>query len=153
MSFDLTFVRKSADQSWDDALNAAEDETDGVPDARAWGRIIDDARQILGVIDLHEGGDYFELDHEPTGIQVSLYADEAAVTVPYWYKGAQAQEIVRTLYRLAAVIEEHTELSGYDEQADLPVAEAAERPELAAASFDMVAASLARHGISSPSAE
>jgi hypothetical protein len=142
MSFDLNFVRKSADQSWDDALDTAEDETDGAPDAQAWGRIVDGAREILGEIDLHQGGDYLELDHEPTGIQLSLYANEAAITVPYWYSGAEAQEIVRTLYRLAAVIEEHTEFSGYDPQVDLPVAEVAERPELAIASFDMVAQSL-----------
>lgn len=154
MSFDLTFVRKAADQSWEDALEAGDDlETDGTPDAQAWARIVRDAREILGEIDLHDGGEYLELDHEPTGIQLSLYADEAAITVPYWYAGTQAQEIARTLYRLAAVIEEHTEFSGYDGQADLPVAEAAERPELAMASFDMVAASFARRGISSPSAQ
>lgn len=151
MSFDLTFVRKTADQSWDEALDSAEDDTDGEPDAQAWARIVNDAREILGDIDLHSGGDYFELDHEPTGIQLSLYADEAGITVPYWYAGAEAQEIVRTIYRLAAVIEEHTGLSGYDGQVDLPVAEVAERPELAAASFDMVAASFRTRGISSPS--
>jgi hypothetical protein len=149
MSFDLTFVRKSADQSWDEAFDAADDiETDGVPDARAWAWIVRDAREILGEVELHEGGDYFELDHEPTGIQLSLYADEATITVPYWYSGAQARDIVHIVYRLAGVIEEHTEFSGYDEQADLPVAEAAQRPELALASFDLVAASLNRRGIS-----
>jgi len=153
MSFDLTFVRKSADQSWDEALDGSEEDTDGEPDAQAWAGIVGDARQILGDIELHSGGDYFELDHEPTGIQVSLYAGEAGITVPYWYEGAEAREIVRTLYRLAAVIERHTGLTGYDAQVDLPVAEVAERPELAASSFDMVAASFARRGISSPSAE
>jgi len=142
MSFDLTFVRKSADQSWEDALEVAEDETDGAPDAQAWARIVDGARGILGDIELHKGGDYLELDHEPTGIQLSLYANEAAITVPYWYSGAGAEEIVRTIFRLAAVIEEHTGFSGYDSQADMPVAEVAERPELAAACFDMVARSL-----------
>lgn len=151
MSFDLTFVRKSDDQSWEDALVAVDDfETDGAPDAGAWARIVDDARQILGDIELHNGGDYFELDHEPTGIQLTLYADEAAINVPYWYSGAEAQEIVRTIYRLAAVIEEHTDFSGYDEQVDLPIAEAARRPELATGSFDMVAASFTQRGISSP---
>jgi hypothetical protein len=150
MSFDLTFVRKSADQSWDEALEAMEAETDGAPDARAWAGIVDDARRILGEIELHEGGEYFELDHEPTGIQLSLYAGEAAITVPYWYSGEQARLIVGTLYQLAAVIEEHTGLSGYDSQVDLPIAEAAQRPELASASFDMIAASFARRGITSP---
>ncbi|HZM80106.1 MAG TPA: hypothetical protein VFC19_30600 [Candidatus Limnocylindrales bacterium] len=153
MSFDLTFVPKSPDQSWDEALDAAEDETDRAPDAQAWARIVDDARQILGDIGLHAGGDYFELDHEPTGIQLSLYAGGAGITVPYWYTGAEAQEIVRTLYRLGAVIEKHTNFSGYDSQAGMPIAEAAKRPELATASFDMVAASFARRDISSPTAE
>lgn len=151
MSFDLTFVRKSDDQSWEDALDSVDDyETDGAPDALAWARIVDGARQILGDIELHDGGDYFELGHEPTGIQLSLYAGEAAINVPYWYSGAEAQEIVRTVYRLAAVIEEHTDFSGYDEQVDMPVAEVAHRPELAIASFDMVADSLGRRGISTP---
>ena len=146
MSFDLNFVRKSPDQSWDDALDVGDEETDGAPDTQVWARIVDDARQILGDINLHAGGDYLELDHEPTGIQLSLYANEAAITVPYWYSGADAQEIVRTLYRLAAVVEEHTGFSGYDPQVDLPVAEVAERPELATASFDMMAHSLGHGG-------
>jgi hypothetical protein len=153
MSFDLTFVRKAADQSWDEALDAAEDETDGTPDAQAWARIVRDAREILGDIELHDGGDYYELDHEPTGIQLSLYADEAAITVPYWYAGTQAQEVVRLLYQLAAVVEQHTELSGYDGQADLPLAEAVARPELAMASFNMIAATLAGRSVSSPGTE
>jgi len=153
MSYDLDFVRKTADQSWDDALDGTEEDTDGEPDAQIWARIVSDARAILGDVELHSGGDYFELDHEPTGIQLSLYANDAGITVPYWYAGQEAQEIVRTIYRLAAVIEEHTGLTGYDGQVGLPVAEVAERPELAAAGFDMVAASFARRGLSSPSTE
>jgi hypothetical protein len=95
--------------------------------------------------------DAFELSHDPTGIQLSLFGAEAGITVPYWYKGADAMVILELVYRLGHVIEKHTGMSGYDGQVGLTLAEAASRPRLSAKVFDQVADSFARRGIGSPS--
>ena len=152
MSYDLIFVPRGDDQSWDDALKAAS-EADGAerPRADAWARIVAAARQVLGEVSVFEGADNYELTHEPTGVQVSYYADEVGVTVPYWYRGGGARAVVTAVYQLGAAVESVTGLSGYDPQVELPLAEAAARPELAVAAFDEVAESFARRGISSPS--
>ncbi|MBL7255885.1 hypothetical protein [Paractinoplanes lichenicola] len=73
--------------------------------------------------------------------------------MPYWYKGADAERVVRALYDLGRLVEETTGLAGYDPQVELPLTEAAARPGLAVAVFDDVAADFARRGYSSPSAD
>jgi hypothetical protein len=156
MSYDLTFLPKNDDESWEQAFEAmeerAEDDVEtGSPDVEAWARIAAEARQVLGDVELHESADHFELDHEPTGIQISLFGGEAGVTVPYWYKGSDAAAIVGLIYRLGLIVERHTGLVGYDGQVELAVAEAAGQPELAVSCFDQVAQSFASRGIASPS--
>ncbi|GGN63283.1 hypothetical protein GCM10010112_22400 [Actinoplanes lobatus] len=156
MSYDLTFLAKSDDQDWEDALEALEEEQGddgGSPDRAAWDRIVADAREFLGDVELYEDGSYLELDHEATGIQLSLYAREAGIAVPYWYSGQDAERIVALIYRLGLVVERHTGLAGYDGQVGLGVAEAAGQPELAVTIFDQVARSFASRGIVSPSNE
>jgi hypothetical protein len=147
MSYDLHFVRKTAEQSWEDALSG--EFSDTPPDAGAWAAIADAARRILGEIEVGGGRSAFELEHEPTGIELAVYGGYASLTVPFWYKGDDAAQVVRALYDLASVVERHTGLTGYDPQVESPVAEAA--PERAVAVFDDVAADFARRGISSPS--
>ncbi|GAB2585461.1 hypothetical protein Aab01nite_52850 [Paractinoplanes abujensis] len=153
MSYDLTFVDKPADQSWEDLLETLgeDDEPGERPGERTWNAVLTDARRILGEVTDTSGGSHYELNHEPTGIQLSLYAGEAGITVPYWYKGADAVRVVQAIYALGHIVEQHTGLSGYDAQVELPLAEAAARPGLAAAVFDDVAADFARRGYSSPS--
>ncbi|WP_433219439.1 hypothetical protein ACQP00_15215 [Dactylosporangium sp. CS-047395] len=147
MSYDLHFVPKTADQSWEDALSGEFPDTP--PDAAAWAAITDAARRILGEVEVESGRSSFELEHEPTGIELAVYGGYASLTVPFWYKGEDAVQVVRALYALALVVERHTGLIGYDPQVEAPVAEAG--PERAVAVFDDVAADFARRGIRSPS--
>ena len=149
MSYDLTFLRKDDAQSWDEALEAleervGEDADAGPPDAQAWAHIVAEAQQLLGDVELHQNERFFELDHEPTGIQLALYGDGAGITVPYWYAGAKAEAIIELIYQLGLSVERHTPLVGYDPQLELAVAEAAHQPQLAVAIFDQVAQSFAR---------
>jgi hypothetical protein len=151
MSYDLIFVPRSDDQSWEEALDAAEEaENDERPDAEAWARLVAAARQVLGEVSVFDGTHNYELTHESTGIQVSYYADEAGITVPYWYRGEDARRIVTALHQLGEAVQAATGLPGYDPQLELPLSDAVARPELAVKAFDDVAASFAERGISSP---
>ena len=151
------FLRKDDNQSWDDVLEAAEeweaeDASGGPPDAAAWALIVADARLILGgEVEEFRSADAFELSHVPTGVQVSLFGAEAGITVPYWYKGADAMVIMELVYRLGHIVEKHTGMSGYDGQVGMALAEATSRPRLSAKVFDQVAESFARRPIGSPS--
>ncbi|MEU2613933.1 hypothetical protein ABZ570_20455 [Micromonospora sp. NPDC007271] len=152
MSYDLIFVPRSDDQSWDDALDAAEEaDSDERPSGEAWARLVAVARQVLGEVSVFEGTHHYELTHEPTGIQVSYFAEEAGITVPYWYRGGAAQAIVKAMYQLGEAVQAVTGLPGYDPQLELPLSDAVAQPQLAVRIFDEVAASFAERGISSPS--
>ncbi|NES28538.1 hypothetical protein GCE86_00950 [Micromonospora terminaliae] len=152
MSYDLIFVPRRDDQSWDDALEAAEDaDGDERPSGEVWARLVAAARQVLGEVSVFEGDHNYELTHEPTGIQLSYYPAEAGITVPYWYRGADARTVVTAMYQLGEAVQSITGLPGYNPQVDLPLSDAAARLELAVKCFDDVAASFAQRGISSPS--
>ncbi|XVU21985.1 hypothetical protein ACQPZJ_32575 [Actinoplanes sp. CA-054009] len=141
MSYDLIFLDKAAGQSWDEALEAIEEDDDdsgGMPDGGQWAAVVAGAREILGEVTEFRGDGYYELDHEPTGIQLSLYVGSAGVAVPYWYRGEDAKRIVDAIYGLGRVVERSTGLEGYDRQIELPIAEAEARPDLAAAVFDQI---------------
>jgi hypothetical protein len=141
MSYDLTFVPKDDGQSWDEALDAATSHASVVaPDPEVWARILAGAQQVLGDVSVFQSGDHYELSHEPTGIQVSYYGLEAAVTVPYWYAGAEAETILMTIFKLGRVVEAATGFKGYDQQLDLSLAEAAGSAGHAIATFDRMEA-------------
>jgi hypothetical protein len=146
MSYDLTFVPRAEGQSWDEALEAAEEHpVDAAgPDPVAWGAILAAARETLGEVDVHRDDDGFELTHEATGIHASYDGRAAAISVPYWYTGDRAAAIVDRLYTLGERMQRATGLTGYDPQVELALTDASTRPELAVASFDTVAEALGR---------
>src|SRR6266536_1394621 len=74
MSYDLTFLPKPADQSWEEALAAVGSEPADLPDPEVWERLVAGARQLLGEVDTFADHDHFELVHLPTGIQLSYFA-------------------------------------------------------------------------------
>ncbi|MEV0720039.1 hypothetical protein [Asanoa sp. NPDC050611] len=154
MSYDLIFLPKGADQTWEEAIDAVEAAADHDatrPSADVWTRLVAAAEQVLGEVSEFEGDNNYALDHESTGIQLSYHATEAEITVPYWYRGDDARQIVQLIYRLGEAVERVTGLPGFDPQLDLPLADAATRVELAVTAFDQVAASFAARGIDSPS--
>ncbi|WP_089255430.1 hypothetical protein [Asanoa hainanensis] len=146
MSYDLMFLRRQPDQSWDEALEAAEDYQDfgAGPDDEVWQRVLTRARLLLGEVTAGLTDDGGEISHDRTGIQLSLYADSAEMSVPYGETGEGATAVLRTMFLLGQVVEEETGLEGYDPQLEQPIRAAAANLDLGAASFDMVARMLSR---------
>lgn len=148
MSYDLVFLAKTPEQSWGEALEAAEerleheDEQGGLLDPAVWAGVLAGVREILGSVDISVGDSFVQLVHEPTGISVMYSPDEVDVSVPYWTRGDAARQIVDVIYRLAAIVERETGLPGYDPQMDMPVADAAVDIDLVNQSFGTGAALL-----------
>jgi hypothetical protein len=152
MSYDLIFAPKTDDQSWEEALEALEEAGDGDDEGEpvspeVWAALLEAAQQVLGEVEVTEDDDYYELDHEDTGIQLSYFPGNVEITTPYRYKGERAQAIVTSIYRLAEAVQEITGLPGYDPQVDLPISEAIAQPDLAVTAFDRAAALFAERGI------
>jgi hypothetical protein len=83
-------------------------------------------RVKAGLTDVLPGAEEFvsathrELTHDATGIQVSIFSGELALSVPYWYTGPDANRVVGVLRAVAAAVEQATGLTAYDPQADAP---------------------------------
>jgi hypothetical protein len=136
VSYDISFARQDA--STDGALEEAP------PDQEVWLRVVERATQLLGPVELFTENGCHEITHEQTGIQLSLWAQAAGITVPYWYSGHDARLVLQTIYALAIAVEEETGLVGYDRQVDQPVRQAAADPSNGVANFDMVASMVRR---------
>ncbi|MFE0633178.1 hypothetical protein ACFW3D_40390 [Streptomyces sp. NPDC058864] len=133
MSYDIYFVRRDEGQSWAEALETLEvddatfDEgADALVPAElldAWDRIVPQARTLLGEVQLFETGESYELTHDSTGIQLSIFGDDVTITVPYWHSGENAARILGQVYSLSVVVEVETGLEAYDPQAEAPLSE------------------------------
>jgi hypothetical protein len=77
-----------------------------------------------------------------SGIQISLFADQAAITVPYWHDATRAPEVFAELERYAALLVKHGGYRIYDPQAELVVDDPAELREGFLVSYGRVARSL-----------
>lgn len=62
---------------------------------------------------------YIELNtplEESNGIQITLFDDEASVTVPYWYEGAAARRVFEEIWIYLEIIEREGGFFTYDPQ-------------------------------------
>ena len=145
MSYDLALLRPAPGQSWDEAYEALEDDA-GLPfDPDLWERVAAAARRVLPALDESGDEDGRELTHEPTGLQLSLYGRELSLTVPYWYEGGQARDLVALLRRLVGAVEGATGLTAYDPQVEAPFLDGG--ADGAVGVFDGVAGSFRDSGV------
>ncbi len=144
VSYDLIFVAKLGGQSWREALDAAPPVAGGHLDAAVWADVVAGVQEILGEITMHEPG---WLTHRSTGIEVHAGSHRAAVTIPYWYTGADAEAIVEVLYQIGQVVASVTGMAGYDPQLELPLAQAQTQLASAVAVVDSAAQTLAEHSL------
>lgn len=76
------------------------------------------------------------------GIQISLFADQATLTVPYRHDAARADEVFAELERYATLLVEHGGYRIYDPQVDAVVDDPAELRARFLASYGRVVRSL-----------
>jgi hypothetical protein len=150
MSYDILFLRREPGQSWEDAMEALEGQAgnDGAaPRPDGWGQVVAGMREVLGDVSVTDGPPEWEIDDPETAIQVTCYAGEWSVTVPYWWEGARAEAIAGYLRAIAGIVHRVTGLDAYDPQVEEDVMSGEWTPEKAAAVFSQVADSFKRRGI------
>jgi len=57
-------------------------------------------------------------EDDESGIQITLFDDEAAVAVPFWHEGKQAEESFRQIWNYLKIIHQETGFLVYDPQID-----------------------------------
>lgn len=142
MSYDIYFVRREPGQSWEsavEALEGAEDSDSTDADIAAWDRLIPLVRGLFGDVDVFENPPSWAISHTSTGLEVSLFEGQWAVTVPYWTNGEDAAATMRSMYDVAEIVARETGLDGYDPQIGQPIAEVIDAPLAGQPFFDRVA--------------
>jgi hypothetical protein len=128
VGYDIYFVRRDPGGSFEDALADIEDSYDeGDPgpltsvELEQWDTLLPRAREILGLVEVFEDDRTRELFAVDTGIQLSLFAGEVSVTVPYKHGTEAALVVMHKVYSLSRAVEDATGLEGYDPQLEEPV--------------------------------
>jgi hypothetical protein len=149
MSYDIYFVRRGPGESWEDALSALEEQAADDEPARPtrWDQVVPAVRDLLGDVSVTEGPPEWEITDERTAIQLSCYAGEWSMTVPYWYDGERAAVIAGYLRAIAVIVRDATGLEAYDPQVEAAVTAPEWTPAKAAAVFDRIAESFRQRGI------
>jgi hypothetical protein len=125
VSYDLIFIPRAAGQSWDDAIEASEDAEDAGPRLAdgPWRNIVAAAQRLFGEVNDDSGKDVRELEHPPSGLDLSAWTDEASVGLPYEHTGETARRYLAAMFELAKLVAKETGLQGYDLQIDRPLEE------------------------------
>lgn len=66
---------------------------------------------------ISKGGLELNGPEDSNGIQIMLFDESAAVTVPYWHKGEKAREVFREIWTYLRIIQEKAGYVTYDPQA------------------------------------
>ena len=73
---------------------------------------------------------HIELNDESTGMQITLFDDEASISVPYWHQGEKAQTVFRRMLDNAAVICREAGYVVFDPQSESVIDPGAEPEEM-----------------------
>lgn len=143
MSYDLYFVPRAAGSDAD-AVNAFLEDADGKPTgpdetshnglaaalqeqhpalerfepdfeevARLHGVSVEEARRIHDLVELNAS--------EKTGIQITLFPNQASITVPYWHTGSAAVSVFAKVRQYADVLTERGRFRIFDPQLEMVV--------------------------------
>ena len=150
MSYDIHFLRREPGQSWEDAMDALEEQAgkNHAPMRPAqWDQVVAGVREVLGDVSVIEGPPNWEIDDQKTAIQVTCFGGEWSMNVPYWWDGDRAEAIAECLRAIAGVVHDATGLDAYDPQVGEAITSGEWMSGKAAAVFDQVAESFDRRGI------
>jgi hypothetical protein len=150
VSYDIYFLKREPGQSWEDALEALEEQAAGaevLTRPPGWDQVASGVRYILGDVSVVENPPAWAVNHERTGIQVSCYSREWSITVPYWSDRDAAVTIAGYLRAVAGIVQTATGLEAYDPQVDIAVTTDEWTAQQAASVFDHVAQSFEARGI------
>ncbi|MGC5052377.1 hypothetical protein ACLQ2S_13080 [Micromonospora sp. DT48] len=124
MTLDLLLLPDPVGESSLKASDGERKDTGDSSDSQAWDAIVSGVRDVVGEVVLGEDGPNRTLTHQASGITVRYRSGEAAVNLPFWHSGADAEWFVRTTYRIGHVVADATGLVAHVSQLGVPLTEA-----------------------------
>lgn len=121
MSYDLQALRLSPGEDVEAALEELGADEDRAPTSEERDRMERIAAALEAAVpslDRVEIEDAIELSEEEDRVQVSIDAGEAAISIPYWFDGSEAQEVLALALRCAHVLRETGGFAVWDPQLD-----------------------------------
>ena len=124
MTYDITFVPKAPQQSWEEALaahrsrvgqNSAEDGSMQVMQPR-FDHVADAIVACDERFERIDGRGFVEVCDRATRIQLHMFANKVALTVPVPDCHDTARELVQRLMEVAEIVQTGTGFHGYDPQ-------------------------------------
>ncbi len=134
MSYDLQAFLLPPGGDPEEALEALETDLDRPPTGEERDRMTRLAKALQATVASLEAGypeDAIELSEDR--FQVSVYANEAMISIPYWFDGAEAREVLAVALECARAIRETAGFVVWDPQLDRLLDERATVDELAEA--------------------
>lgn len=119
MSYEVIFLPKNDDQSWDEALEKCEEAASTPLDENrraVYLRIAEQAGSLFLRPEIGSTDEHVELVDEETGVQLHLSTSEVTLAVPYWLDGEKAERVLERLRDIARIVERETGWRGYDTQ-------------------------------------
>jgi hypothetical protein len=124
VSYDIYFLKRDSGQSWEDAMEALEEQAAGpevLTRPAGWDQVVSGVRYLLGDVSVVENPPVWEIGHVRTGIRMSCFSGEWSIAVPYWSNGDAAATITGHLRALAGIVQTATGLEAYDPQVEVAV--------------------------------
>lgn len=134
MSYDLQAFLLPPGGDPEEALEALESDLDRPPTGEERDRMTRLAKALQGAVASFEAtypGDAIELSEDR--FQVSVYANEAMIAIPYWFDGAEARQVLAVALECARAIRDTAGFVVWDPQLDRLLDERATVEELAEA--------------------
>jgi hypothetical protein len=130
MSYDLIITAKFEGEGWEETLARLEDEADAPSSSLSdsarsqWEQI---AEQLADSgFERLDAPDFIELDLPAHGIQITMFEREIGLSVPYWYEGEEAQEVLALVGEAINVIRGVSGWAVYDPQLEREITNVAD---------------------------
>jgi hypothetical protein len=121
MSYDLTMLEVREGETVESALERAEESNRPAAEGdRVRRETIAALLEHDPKLDVHETARYTELTSldEAWPVQVTVYGDQASITIPYWHSGDAASTALAAVWQLVEIIHDRTGWILYDHQLD-----------------------------------
>jgi hypothetical protein len=121
MSYDLIVAEKAPGEDWATVLSrieAAPGPGGTLSETRrgVWERVAARLLTIDGQFERFDAPAFIEVSHETLGIQVSMFEQEASVSVPFWHEGGASHSVMLVVGQIVEVVRELSGWSVWDPQ-------------------------------------
>lgn len=116
MSYDLQALELAPGADVEEALEALEERAPTDEERHGMQRVASALQAAAGSLRRSDQQDLIELSDDR--LDITLYADEAAISIPYWFSGSEADDVLAMALACARVLRDVGGFAVWDQQLD-----------------------------------